>query len=330
MDAQRKQLAELDIILWYANSTKLLMATTPHIHYQTRQHQESCFFFCFFHSNSNFTQTTTHCGLVFTRRLKENYQLVSDEYESKSAVFNHYVNSCRERNLLPTFSSTQFGKLLKRAFPGVLSARKGPRGNSVQHYRNLKRRKTAQVLSLFTAVEDTDIRKQDLLGLLGTQTTLPTVAKPDTTTTFDLKRAFTAKDIKVQTSSEQMEPSSVPLRQQSPCLFTLPNTTDLCHSDSWQSVPSLPPECTYVPASCGCHCQFPVPNQQPTCTPSKPPQPQPQFQSEHVNSFFAPNSHGQCGDLLCNYNLCFYDLSVDNTSSNDDDTGDYFFNLINN
>ncbi len=240
--------------------------------------------------------------------------------------------------MLPTFSSTQFGKLLKRAFPGVLNARKGPRGNSVQHYRNLKRRKTAQMLSLFTAVEDTDIRKQDLLGLLGTQTTAvttpPTVAKPDTTTAFDVKRTYTAKDVKVQSSSQQTEyPSSVPLRQQSPCLFTLPKTTDLYYSDSWQSVPSLPPECTYIPASCGCHCQFPAPNQQPACAPSKPQQPQPQFQSEHELSFFAPNSRDDCGDLLCNYNLCFYDLSVDNTSNDDDDdddTSDYFFNLINN
>ncbi len=53
-----------------------------------------------------------------------------------------------------TISATAFGKLVKRAFPGIKSNKKGPRGHSVQHYTGLKminqKKQCNQITSMYT------------------------------------------------------------------------------------------------------------------------------------------------------------------------------------
>lgn len=71
--------------------------------------------------------------------LRENYKVGKSGSTSKNAVYQHYSDMCSERGIEPSINATYFGKLVKRAFPGVQYNRKGPRGNSLQHYTHLKR-----------------------------------------------------------------------------------------------------------------------------------------------------------------------------------------------
>ncbi len=58
----------------------------------------------------------------------------------KLAVYNHYVQCCKEKDMQDhIISQTYFGKLVKRAFPNIRYNRKGPRGKALQHYTGLKR-----------------------------------------------------------------------------------------------------------------------------------------------------------------------------------------------
>ncbi len=58
----------------------------------------------------------------------------------KLAVYNHYVQCCKEKDMHDhIISQTYFGKLVKRAFPNIRYNRKGPRGKALQHYTGLKR-----------------------------------------------------------------------------------------------------------------------------------------------------------------------------------------------
>ncbi len=59
-------------------------------------------------------------------------------------MFLDYVSMCQQTNTQPLFSHAVFGKLVKRAFPGIKTNRKGPRGQSKQHYTLLCRAKPTQ------------------------------------------------------------------------------------------------------------------------------------------------------------------------------------------
>ncbi len=59
-------------------------------------------------------------------------------------MFLDYVSMCQHTNTEPLFSHAVFGKLVKRAFPGIKTNRKGPRGQSKQHYTLLCRAKPTQ------------------------------------------------------------------------------------------------------------------------------------------------------------------------------------------
>lgn len=56
----------------------------------------------------------------------------------KSLVYQHYLEACRECAELGAeggeapISHTYFGKLVRRAFPGIKCNRKGPRGDAHQ------------------------------------------------------------------------------------------------------------------------------------------------------------------------------------------------------
>jgi hypothetical protein len=88
-----------------------------------------------------------------TRRLRDNYTINSAGSVSKCEVYAHYLDMCNQKgtsylqllpqtsqgpshHLLPlagvTFpmSRTFYGKLVRRAFPGIKSNRKGPRGQA--------------------------------------------------------------------------------------------------------------------------------------------------------------------------------------------------------
>ncbi len=74
-----------------------------------------------------------------TNRLHQEYKIGKSGSSSKSSVFVEYLAMCAANHLRPLFSATCFGKLVKRAFPEVQTQRKGPRGNSKQHYALLKK-----------------------------------------------------------------------------------------------------------------------------------------------------------------------------------------------
>jgi len=71
--------------------------------------------------------------------LRENYKLGKNGSVSKNSVYQHYLDMCKEKGLEPWISPMYFGKLVKKAHPTVGYSRKGPRGNSLQHYAHLKR-----------------------------------------------------------------------------------------------------------------------------------------------------------------------------------------------
>jgi len=71
--------------------------------------------------------------------LRENYKVGKSGSTSKNAVYQHYLDMCKEKGIHPSISATYFGKLVKRAFPDIKYNRKGPRGGTKQHYTHLKR-----------------------------------------------------------------------------------------------------------------------------------------------------------------------------------------------
>lgn len=56
----------------------------------------------------------------------------------KSDVYQSYLDECAVFSDI-LFTPTFFGKLVKRAFPGIKDMRKGPRGSAKQHYARLQR-----------------------------------------------------------------------------------------------------------------------------------------------------------------------------------------------
>ncbi len=133
MDAIVRRLNDLEVIIWYSTSSFI------------------SFIYCV-------KLTKTYSFFFFPSRLKEHYKLGSHGSLSKNSVYQHYLESYpswknndaqqsdyhdgdampkeKEKALL---SATSFGKLVRRAFPGITYNRKGPRGQSVQHYTHLKR-----------------------------------------------------------------------------------------------------------------------------------------------------------------------------------------------
>jgi hypothetical protein len=120
--------------------------------------------------------------LMDVHRLKLNYKLGKQGHMAKSTIYNDYLELCEERGAKPIISPTFFGKvhlghhlpslsfcclrflafafvlshrllsslffasqLVKRAFPGIQSVRKGPRGQVRQCYARLKKRKNQLV-----------------------------------------------------------------------------------------------------------------------------------------------------------------------------------------
>ncbi len=82
-------------------------------------------------------------------RIKDHYKLGSHGSLSKSSVYQHFLQTWQ--NEVP-LSATSFGKLVKKAFPDIRYNKKGPRGQSVQHYTHLKRidhdKKLRQIIAL--------------------------------------------------------------------------------------------------------------------------------------------------------------------------------------
>lgn len=72
--------------------------------------------------------------------LRDNYTINSAGSVSKCEVYAHYLDMCRQKNVTFPMSRTFYGKLVRRAFPGIKSNRKGPRGQAKQHYTHLVRR----------------------------------------------------------------------------------------------------------------------------------------------------------------------------------------------
>jgi hypothetical protein len=57
--------------------------------------------------------------LVSRHRLRENYKVGKNGSVSKNSVFQHYYDACQDKGIEPVISATYFGKLVKRAFPGI-------------------------------------------------------------------------------------------------------------------------------------------------------------------------------------------------------------------
>lgn len=72
--------------------------------------------------------------------LRDNYTINSAGSVSKCEVYAHYLDMCRQKGVTFPMSRTFYGKLVRRAFPGIKSNRKGPRGQAKQHYTHLVRR----------------------------------------------------------------------------------------------------------------------------------------------------------------------------------------------
>jgi hypothetical protein len=71
--------------------------------------------------------------------LRDHYRLGKSGSISKNSVYMLYLEACQARGLETDINSTFFGKLVKKAFPGIQYNRKGPRGRSEHHYKLLKR-----------------------------------------------------------------------------------------------------------------------------------------------------------------------------------------------
>lgn len=56
----------------------------------------------------------------------------------KSAVYKAYLNMCKEQGLKPQLKQPGLGKMVRNAFPGVMTKRRGPRGRVVQFYVGLQ------------------------------------------------------------------------------------------------------------------------------------------------------------------------------------------------
>lgn len=74
--------------------------------------------------------------LVVIHWLRQNYYLGSGGSTPKALLFQEYLDMCQAENVEPT-SNSAFGKLVRTAFPGVQSSRKGPRGAAKHQYKNL-------------------------------------------------------------------------------------------------------------------------------------------------------------------------------------------------
>ncbi len=77
------------------------------------------------------------CPFLF--RLKETYRIGKKGSMSKQSVYQDYLELCAQNKAPVHFSPTVFGKLVKRAFPTIRTNKKGPRGDSKQHYTHLSR-----------------------------------------------------------------------------------------------------------------------------------------------------------------------------------------------
>lgn len=71
--------------------------------------------------------------------LRENYMVGTSGSLSKRSVYSHYLSVTKQVTKKPLISPTFFGKLVKRAFPTLKCNRKGPRGQTKQHYTHLQR-----------------------------------------------------------------------------------------------------------------------------------------------------------------------------------------------
>eukprot|EP00005_Dracoamoeba_jomungandri_P001359 CAMPEP_0174253376 /NCGR_PEP_ID=MMETSP0439-20130205/2749_1 /TAXON_ID=0 /ORGANISM="Stereomyxa ramosa, Strain Chinc5" /LENGTH=386 /DNA_ID=CAMNT_0015334373 /DNA_START=53 /DNA_END=1209 /DNA_ORIENTATION=- len=71
--------------------------------------------------------------------VRREYELLDSGSIAKSEVYKHYRRTCKRENRAPTTCSV-FGKIVRLTFPNIKCARKGPRGNSRHHYKNLHRR----------------------------------------------------------------------------------------------------------------------------------------------------------------------------------------------
>jgi hypothetical protein len=68
--------------------------------------------------------------------LRQHYFLGSGGSTPKAKLFQEYLDMCRDESIEAT-SNSAFGKLVRTAFPGVQSSRKGPRGAAKHQYKNL-------------------------------------------------------------------------------------------------------------------------------------------------------------------------------------------------
>ncbi|XP_035231448.1 DNA-binding protein RFX6-like, partial [Stegodyphus dumicola] len=68
--------------------------------------------------------------------LKDNYCPCPDVCLPREIVYDHYLEYCKGKNIVPTCKAT-FGKLIRNTFPDVTSKRLGARGHSKYHYNGI-------------------------------------------------------------------------------------------------------------------------------------------------------------------------------------------------
>src|SRR3989344_4460776 len=73
-------------------------------------------------------------------RLHESFELrpagaeMGNSGTSKASVYQHYIDMCARDNLKVLLTRAVLGKMVKRAFPDVVTFRRGARGSTKEHY----------------------------------------------------------------------------------------------------------------------------------------------------------------------------------------------------